>query len=216
MFTQVDRNYRASSSGLGIGLALAKSLVGMHGGTIEAHSAGLGEGSEFIVRLPMAEQASSIERAADRSLDEGSVPTGLRILVVDDNRDAASSLGSLLEMMGNDVEVTNDGETAIATFRAFRPSIMLLDLGMPGMSGYEVARRIRLEPGGMDVKLVALTGWGRDEDRGRTKAAGFDAHCVKPMGIVVREGLLRSITSPRLESEALDENGPEPPAQLGS
>jgi CheY-like chemotaxis protein len=182
MFSQAGRDRKRAQGGLGIGLALAKDLAEKHGGQIEARSEGEGRGSEFIVRLPLA---------APRPLQTAKQPTpaqapagaaaGSRVLVVDDNCDAASSLASLLRVMGSEVRTANDGQAALEAIESFRPSLVLLDLGMPDMSGYEVAEHIQKIRGGKECILVALTGWGQAEDRQRTKAAGFRRHLVKPI-----------------------------------
>jgi CheY-like chemotaxis protein len=181
LFVQVDHAATRSQGGLGIGLTLVKNLVEMHGGSIEAHSAGLGQGSEFLVRLPLA--AGAGEEPVGR-VGAGSRPGaskyGRRILVVDDNKDAADSLAMLLRLQGHDVRVAHDGAAAIDVTKDYRPELVFLDLGMPGMDGYEVARRLRRQPGLETVKLAALTGWGQEEDRRRTSEAGFDHHFVKP------------------------------------
>lgn len=198
MFIQIHRDPRLSSGGLGIGLALAKRLVEMHGGTIEARSSA-GEGSEFIVRIPVNGEASSTEEPQRPGAEADDPPSSLRILVVDDNQDSAVSLAGLLRLMGNDVQVEHDGESALATFARFHPSVVFLDLGMPGMNGFEVAGRIRRDPGGLGVTLAALTGRGREEDGARTKAAGFNAHFVKPIEVGDLDQLLRSLPAPNPE-----------------
>ncbi|HXS80024.1 MAG TPA: ATP-binding protein [Gammaproteobacteria bacterium] len=187
-FVQGERSYSRSKGGLGIGLTLARSIVVLHGGTIEARSAGLGAGSEFVVRLPLPPLSAvspSIEarRPATRI-------AGQRILVVDDNIDAAESLGALLRCLGADVVTVHDGPAALEALRTERPSAAVLDIGMPGMDGYEVARRVRSGPRGNDIKLIALTGWGNDEDRRRSREAGIDHHLVKPVDVHVLEDVL--------------------------
>ena len=179
MFMQVDRSTRRSQGGLGIGLTLVKSLVGMHGGTVEARSEGPGLGSEFIVRLPVVvEQASALEPT--RRIPP--LPSR-RILIVDDSRDGGESLATLLRVLGAEVALAHSGRHALECVDAFRPDVVLLDIGMPGMDGYEVARRIRANPANRDMSLIALTGWGQDEDRRRSVAAGFNHHLVKPADI---------------------------------
>jgi len=163
-----------AQGGLGIGLTLAKTLVHLHGGSIDATSDGPGKGCKFIVRLPLVAGAPL-----------------RRVLVVDDNHDAADSLGMLLQFLGAEVMVVHDGHAALAAIRSFKPAVVLLDLGMPGMNGLEVARRMREDPSTHGITLVALTGWGQREDRRRTSEAGFDYHLVKPADV----GMLQSILS---------------------
>src|SRR5262249_1937510 len=157
--------------GLGIGLALVRRLVEMHDGSVEARSNGPGEGSEFIVRLPVL----LLPREEPPLKSNGARATALskcRILVVDDNEDSADSLGRLLRLKGNDIRTAHDGIEALEAAKAFRPDLVLLDIGLPKLNGYEVARRIRQHPWGRDMVLVALTGWGQDEDRRRSQEAG--------------------------------------------
>ncbi len=182
LFVQVDHAATRSQGGLGIGLTLVKNLVEMHHGTVEAHSEGLGKGSEFVVRLPLATQVIDREqgRQARRHGDEVPRPSGYRLLVVDDNRDAADSLATLLRLQGHEVRVAYSGVAALETAKDYRPDVVFLDIGMPGMDGYEVARRLRRQPWGKDVVLAALTGWGQHEDRRRSAEAGFGHHIVKP------------------------------------
>jgi CheY-like chemotaxis protein len=169
-----------SHAGLGIGLSLVKGLVELHGGSVEAHSDGPGSGSEFTIRLRVATGLSASEpaRAGD---DDAPALANRRILIVDDNRDGTESLAMLLELMGHLAETAYDGEHALEIAETTRPEVVLLDLGMPGLSGYDVCRRIRARPWGRDVVLIALTGWGQEADRRRTKEAGFDHHMVKPV-----------------------------------
>ena len=191
LFSQIDRSRHQSQNGLGIGLALVRCLVEMHGGRIEAHSAGLGQGSEFIVYLPLAGLAalSSAEPAeSPRS------PSACRILIVDDNRDAADSLALLVEGQGAEVSVAYEGGGALAMMHVFNPDLVLLDLGMPGMDGYEVARRIRQLPNGQGITLIAVTGWGQDDDRRMGRDAGFDHHLVKPVSLAILQPLIASAT----------------------
>lgn len=181
MFTQVDRTRERARSGLGLGLPLAKRLAQMHGGDVTVTSAGRGEGSEFVVTLPLAPVLSN-EGPLQQAAASVFVPhTSLRILVVDDNQDAANSIALLLRTMGNDVRTANDGLDALELADAFRPQVFLLDLGLPLMSGSQVARRIRERPAGQDVTLIAVTGWGAERDRVETRNAGFDHHLVKPV-----------------------------------
>jgi CheY-like chemotaxis protein/two-component sensor histidine kinase len=177
MFRQVSRADRPQG-GLGIGLAFARRLVEMHGGTIEAHSEGIGLGSEFVVRLPVSTEAKGDDEAdAARS----AWATGrLKVLVVDDNADLVQMLAALLESAGHHVRKALDGRSAISVALSYRPDVVILDLGMPVMDGLEVARELRQHPEMSDVRLVALTGWGQAQDRKRTEEAGFDHHMTKP------------------------------------
>jgi CheY-like chemotaxis protein len=179
MFGQGHAPSHLREGGLGIGLALARGLVLLHGGTIEARSDGVGRGSTFVVRLPLA--ARTIETPRDASRDFAAPRCARRILVVDDNADAADSLAALLRLEGHEVEVAGDGATALRVAGVFRPDVVLLDLGMPGVSGLEVARRLRSSEEGRSALLVAITGWGQAEDRRSTEAAGFDYHLTKPV-----------------------------------
>jgi PAS domain S-box-containing protein len=190
MFTQVATGTRAHG-GLGIGLTLARTLVHLHGGSIEAASDGPGKGCEFTVKLPIALHAVVHAPAPSKDLAAGAPLR--RVLVVDDNHDAADSLGMLLQFLGAEVFVAHDGHAALAAIRNYQPAVVLLDLGMPGMNGLEVARRIREDPVSRGITLVALTGWGQREDRRRTTEAGFDYHLVKPADV----GMLQSILSMR-------------------
>ncbi len=180
MFSQVDRSLEKAQGGLGIGLTLVRRLVEMHGGSIEARSEGLGRGSEFVVRLPVVVEASVPPKVVPRD-DHPPPRSSLRILIVDDNRDGADSLSEMLNIMGNDTRTAYDGEEAVAAAVDFRPDVILLDIGLPRLNGYDACRRIREQPGGTKMVLVAQTGWGADEDRHRTTAAGFDHHMVKPV-----------------------------------
>jgi signal transduction histidine kinase/DNA-binding response OmpR family regulator len=198
MFNRGDGSSNRNQGGLGIGLALARKLAEMHGGTIEAKSAGLGKGSEFCVRLPAA------VHPAPKSEFGGHVKTepvpAKRVLVVDDNQDSAESLGALLGFLGADVRTALGGSQALEMFAAYAPSVVFLDIGMPGMDGYEVARRIRSDFPGNDPVLVALTGWGQSEDRRRVREAGFDHHLVKPADLAALQALL-SVESDGLQTE---------------
>jgi CheY-like chemotaxis protein len=170
-------------------LGMSDRIAVMHGGTITVNSEGPGKGSEFTVRLPLA--ASQPAPAADRGPEDALPPR--RVLVVDDNRDAADSLGMLLEVLGAEVRVARDGAEALEAYSAYDPAVVLLDIGMPGMDGYEVARRIRAQHPGPRPTIVALTGWGQENDRREARDAGFDQHLVKPAEIGALKELLRSI-----------------------
>ena len=192
LFTQVDRSLERSQGGLGIGLTIVKRLVEMHGGTIEAKSHGQGMGSEFIVRLPLAlSLVTCDEHNVDADNDRSNRLPRRRILIVDDNRDSATSLAQVLKIMGNDARTAHDGLEAVELATAFRPDVVLLDIGMPRLNGYDACRRIREQPWGHSTLLVAMTGWGQEEDRRRSREAGFDFHLVKPVDAVAIERLLQ-------------------------
>ena len=176
-FVQVDTSWHRIQGGMGIGLSLVKEFVELHGGRVEARSAGTGHGTEFIVRLPVAEGATP------EKIPAAKVTPGPRqlILVVDDNRDAAESLAMLLRFLGHEVRTALDGEAAVAAVAEYQPELVLMDLGMPNVDGYEACRRIRAEPGCGHPFMVALTGWGSIDDQDRTRAVGFDQHLVKPV-----------------------------------
>jgi signal transduction histidine kinase len=182
LFVQGDRRSDRSGGGLGIGLTLVKKLVQLHGGTVEAFSRGSGQGSEFAISLPAFRHNQAHAGAAAPSRDSSApAPPVRRILVVDDNEDAANSLATLLRLKDQNVRVAHDGTTALAAAESFRPDVVFLDIGMPAMDGYEVARRLRGQPEGSKALLVALTGWGQADDRARSQDAGFDYHVVKPV-----------------------------------
>jgi signal transduction histidine kinase len=189
LFSQTDRRLERNTTGLGVGLALVRRLVEMHGGTVAANSEGAGRGTELIVRLPLLEPEHQTTPAEAPATSTAAAPSR-RILVVDDNADAAEALALLLRLSGHEVETAFDGVEALRVAPAFSPDIVLLDLGMPRLDGYDTARSIRAEPWGKDVTLVAVTGWGQPKDRDRTLEAGFNAHLVKP---VVTEELMRVI-----------------------
>ena len=180
MFMQIDTSLERSVSGLGIGLTLVKNLVEMHGGTVEVHSAGIGKGSEFVVRLPIAAAVPAVATAPASKPGLGT-SKARSFLVVDDNEDSATSLAMLLKMTGNETQVAYDGLGAVEAAEKFKPDVVLLDIGLPKLNGYEACRRIRAQPWGRDMMLIALTGWGQDEDRQKSKDAGFNGHLVKPV-----------------------------------
>ena len=179
MFMQVDGTAERSQGGLGIGLTLVKRLAEMHGGSIEAQSAGEGQGSEFIVRLPVISEPATVSQSAPAT--ESEPPPERRILIVDDNRDSADSLAMLLEITGNKTYMAHDGEEAIEAIEEHRPEVVLLDIGLPKLDGHEVCRRVRLQPWGNDIVMIALTGWGQEDDRRKSEEAGFNGHIVKPV-----------------------------------
>lgn len=194
LFVQADHACTKAQGGLGIGLTLVKNLVEMHDGSVEAHSAGLGKGCEFVVSLPLMSQKTPQPANAGLAEQNQAMPnSGQRLLVVDDNQDAATSLSMLLRLQGHEVRVAHDGPSALEAATTFRPDLIFLDLGMPGMDGYEVARRVRKMPGLEKTILAALTGWGQQEDRRRTTEAGFHHHLVKPPEPKALENLLASL-----------------------
>ena len=188
MFVQVDGTLERSQGGLGIGLTLVKRLVELHGGAVEARSDGLGRGSEFIVRLPRVAANEESGKSPDQNEDNATAQH--KVLVADDNVDAAESLVEMLRMMGNTVHQASDGLQAVEGAALFQPDVIVLDIGMPKLNGYEACRRIREQPWGKQATLIALTGWGQEEDKRRSKEAGFDHHLVKPIDPIVLEQLL--------------------------
>jgi CheY-like chemotaxis protein len=192
MFAQERRNGVGTQEGLGIGLNLVYRLVKMHGGTVEAMSEGKDRGSEFVVRLPLSE-AIDPEKNGEPEKAEPAEPEGLRVLVVDDNHDAAEVLRMLLEAGGFNAKAVTSGAGALTAIPEYQPDVILMDIGMPGMSGHDVARRIREQPQFGDITLVALTGWGQEEDRRESKASGFDYHLTKPVNFKVLKDLLATI-----------------------
>jgi PAS domain S-box-containing protein len=192
MFSQATSALERSEGGLGIGLALTRGLVLLHGGSIEARSRGLGRGSEFVVTLPVLRDEIQSVTAAGAVVDAGSEPRRLRVLVADDNRDNADTCAMLLRLGGQDVRTAYSGHEALAVAAEFAPEVALLDIGMPGMSGYEVARKLRATTGDRKVLLVAVTGWGQTEDKRQALAAGFDHHLSKPVDLAVLQQVLES------------------------
>jgi CheY-like chemotaxis protein len=194
MFSQVDRTLERTTGGLGIGLSLVKGLVEMHGGTVEVTSGGEGMGSTFTVRLPVSTAGPPVERQAGRNGEAVAAPRR-RVLVVDDNRDSAESLAMLLRLTGNEVRTAHDGHEAVDAAGAYRPDLILMDVGMPKLNGLDATRRIRQQPWGKGVVIVALTGWGQEDDRQRTTEAGCDGHLVKPVEPDALEKLLAGLAS---------------------
>ena len=188
MFSQGDRSIERAKGGLGIGLALVKRLVDLHGGSVEARSAGPGQGSEFVVHLPLAPVPAA--SFTPQGLPTQAVPGQRRVLVVDDNKDAALSLAVMLQLLGHETRVAHDGVEALELAAGFSPDIVLLDIGMPRLNGYETAQLMREQPWGRRALIVALTGWGQEEDRRRSREAGFDQHLVKPVEPAALERLL--------------------------
>jgi PAS domain S-box-containing protein len=190
MFSQVADTLSRSEGGLGIGLALVKGLVELHGGSIEARSEGPGRGSEFAVHLPLPADAGGAGEPAPDAAAASLPRRGRRVLVADDNQDAADSLGMILELAGHEVRVAHGGRKALEIAAGFHPDVVLLDIGMPDLNGYEAARALRAAPGGADLELIALTGWGHPDDKRRAAEAGFDRHLTKPVDPAVLEALL--------------------------
>ena len=195
MFTQIEPSSKRSQGGLGIGLTLVKRLVEMHGGSVEAHSEGSGKGSEFVVRLPLVVDGPKDHRGP--GLTGNQPAAGRRILVVDDNRDSAESLAMLLTITGHETRTAHDGEEAISAVETFEPEVVLLDIGLPKLNGYDACRRIRQQWPDRKILMVALTGWALDEDRRRSKDAGFDHHMVKPLDLAALTNLLASLPAAR-------------------
>ena len=193
LFTQVDRSLDRSQGGLGIGLTLVRHLVEMHGGKVSVSSPGPGLGSEFLVQLPLLieQTTTAVQPGGLRP----SVGLGRRVLVVDDNRDIAESLSLLLTHSGHEVRIVHDGPSALSAAQEFLPQVILLDIGLPEIDGYEVARRIRKMPALAGVKLVAVTGYGQPEERRRAMEAGFDVHLVKPVDLLTLKDLLDRLSS---------------------
>jgi CheY-like chemotaxis protein len=188
-FTQSDRSLDRSRGGLGLGLAVVRALIGLHGGTVGVHSDGPGKGSTFWVRLPTIADSAPAVKQRPASIDTART----RILIVEDNRDAADMLKEVLVERGHEVDVRYSGEDAMSAVREFQPDIVLCDLGLPGKDGYAVATEIRQTSAGREIKLVAISGYGMAEDRERSKAAGFDRHLTKPVEVRKLEKLLAEL-----------------------
>jgi PAS domain S-box-containing protein len=193
MFSQVDRSIERATGGLGIGLALVKGLVEMHGGSVMAESAGPGKGSSFTVRLPALESPSQELEEATAKQSPPVVGPKLRVLVVDDNRDSADSMAMMLKLLGNEVVTAYDGLEALATAEVFRPQVILMDVGMPNLNGLDATRQIREQSWGKQMTVVALTGWGQNDDRDQSRAAGCNGHLVKPVELPDLQRLLSEL-----------------------
>ena len=200
-FMQVDQSLERTQGGLGIGLTLVRRLVLLHGGRVEARSAGLGQGATFAVTLPVLPEDSPIAALPANARDTG-LRLRLKVLVVDDNLDATEMLSVLVGAMGHDTRSAHDGLAALAAAGEYRPDVALLDIGLPGLNGYETARRIRREPWGRTIVIAALSGWGQDEDKNESSAAGFDAHFVKPLDPSALEAFLADVALGRTAKEA--------------
>jgi CheY-like chemotaxis protein len=192
LYVQAESTLTQSQGGLGIGLSLVRRLVTLHGGAVTAHSEGVGKGSEFIVRIPLSSHipaASAAQPAAEKPLHKHC------ILVVDDNEASAQTLTWMMEAMGHEVKMANDGATALRVAPSFKPDVVLLDLGMPDIDGYEICRRLRKLPGFDQVKIIAQTGWGTPEQQQLSKDAGFDGHLIKPVDVQALHTALDTITT---------------------
>jgi signal transduction histidine kinase/CheY-like chemotaxis protein len=188
LFTQVERTIERSQGGLGVGLTLVRSIVTMHGGSVEARSEGVGRGSEFVIRLPHL--APPLPAAVAAAAPATTTTAPHRILVAEDREESADGLRILLETMGHEVHVVHDGEAAVAAAERWQPDLVIMDLGMPRLNGFDAARQIRRQPWGQNLILVALTGWGQEEDQRRSREVGFDHHFTKPVDAAVLESLL--------------------------
>jgi CheY-like chemotaxis protein/anti-sigma regulatory factor (Ser/Thr protein kinase) len=193
LFAQVDHHLDRARGGLGIGLALVKQLVVMHGGTVEAYSAGPGEGSTFTVRLPLAARPAEPAPVAQASTKPDPVSRSLKVLVVDDNEAVAQTVGWMLEAIGHDYRLVYDGRSALQAAEDYRPDAILLDIGLPGMDGYEVCRALRRQEAFKKTAIIAQTGWGQERDKALASEAGFDHHIVKPVGLDRLEQLLADV-----------------------
>jgi CheY-like chemotaxis protein len=187
MFVQVEHGH--DQHGLGLGLTLVKELVGLHGGSVEARSDGLGKGSEFLIRLPFLDLPAPVSKAVAK---EHQPKNARKILVVDDNIDAAETMALLLSTMGHEAKAAHEGKTGLKLAEEYRPEIILLDIGLPGLNGYEVVQKIKSTEWGKRIKVVAVTGWGQEEDKRRAAEAGFDLHLTKPVNPAEIEKILAS------------------------
>ena len=215
MFSQVDRSIERSTGGLGIGLALVKGLVEMHGGTVTAASGGQGKGSTFTVKLPALGSHAEPLSAAPPDGAQAAAGPKRRILVVDDNRDSATSMAMLLKLLGNEVRTAHDGVEAVEAAERFRPEVVLMDVGMPRLDGYEATRRIREQPWGKAMTIIALTGWGQEGDKLQSREAGCNGHLVKPVNLTDLEKLLTTPPPPPTSPPPAPPF-PVPPAAGGS
>jgi signal transduction histidine kinase len=193
LFTQVDTNLERSQGGLGIGLALVRQLIGLHGGTVQAQSPGLGQGSVFTVTLPLAAAEAALKADAPVATGDADAPPPLNVLVVDDNIASAKTAGWMLEMIGHHATLAHDGLDALAAARTQHPDVILLDIGLPGMNGYDVCRELRKDPAFAHTVMIAQTGWGQERDRRLASEAGFDHHLTKPVNFEEFSGLLAAI-----------------------
>ncbi len=195
LFSQLDQQGGRAGGGLGIGLALVRRLMALHGGSVMVESAGAGEGSVFTVRMPLAQPPATLP-AQPPAASEAPAAAPLRVLVIDDSQDVAQTIGWMLEEMGHDYRLLHDGREALDAARAYQPDAILLDIGMPGMNGYEVCRMLRRDERLGSVPIIAQTGWGQEKDKASAAEAGFDHHLVKPVGFRALEALLASLTVP--------------------
>ena len=205
LFRQADRSLDRSQGGLGIGLSLVQQLVALHRGTVSVTSV-LGEGSEFIVRLPVIE-TSAAEPSSPAQESTGRAGSSLRVLVVDDNVSSADTMAMLVQQLGHEVRTVYDGPTTLATAIAYRPNVVLLDIGLPGMNGYELATLMRKEPDLQNIILLAVTGYGKESDRQHAQAAGFDHYLVKPADFTRVEQILAAVAQRQTQPEGLDRTG---------
>jgi CheY-like chemotaxis protein/nitrogen-specific signal transduction histidine kinase len=193
LFTQADRSLDRSQGGLGVGLTLVRQLVEMHGGKVEARSEGPRRGSEFIIRLPLRDGEGELPATDGAPLSDAGRSTGLKILVIEDNVDSAEMLSFMLNLSGHETRTARDGAAALEMARAFKPQVILCDIGLPGLNGYEVARRLRAQPEFGEARLIAISGYGQEEDRRLSRDAGFDYHLIKPVEPAALIGLLAAL-----------------------